>query len=52
MSKPISEEEYRKSMANRLKQWILGEEDPYLGNMESQPQQDLGPSQKVLTRHK
>ena len=51
MSKPISEEEYRKSMSNRLKQWILGEEDPYLGNMESQPQNDLTPSPKVLARH-
>lgn len=52
MSKPISEEEYRKSMANRMKQWLLGEEDPYLGNMESQPQKDLSPNQKLLNRHK
>ncbi len=52
MSKPISEEEFRKRMTSRMKQWLLGEEDPYLGNMESQPQQDLTPSQKVLSRHK
>lgn len=52
MSKPISEEEFRKSMSNRLKQWLLGEEDPYLGNMESQPQEDLLPNQKTLNLHK
>lgn len=52
MSKPISEEEFRKSMSNRLKQWLLGEEDPYLGNMESQPQDDSLPNQKLLNRHK
>ena len=52
MSKPISEEEFRKSMANRVKQWLLGEEDPFLGNMESQPHRDLTPNQKLLTRHK
>ena len=52
MSKPISEEEFKKRMTSRMKQWLLGEEDPYLGNMESQPQQDLAPSQKVLSRHK
>lgn len=39
MSKPISEDEFRKGIANRMKQWLLGEEDPYLGNMESRPQE-------------
>ncbi|MBQ8802986.1 MAG: hypothetical protein IJZ53_05055 [Tyzzerella sp.] len=52
MSKPISEEEYRKGMANRLKQWILGEEDPLLGNMEIQQQNEYVPNQKMLRRHK
>lgn len=34
MSKPISEEEYRKRLTARMKGWITGAKDPYLGNME------------------
>jgi len=52
MSKPISEEEYKKSMTKRLKQWIMGEEDPYLGNMELQPQGEYEPNQRMIKRHK
>ena len=52
MSKPISEEEYKKSILKRMKQWIMGEEDPYLGNMELQPQGEYIPNQRVLRRHK
>ncbi len=52
MSKPISEEEYKKRMTHRLKTWIMGEEDPYLGNMEIQPQDEYKLSKKVLRRHK
>ncbi len=36
MSKPISEEEYKKRLTARIKGWITGEKDPYLGNMELQ----------------
>lgn len=52
MSKPISEEEYRQGMRNRLKQWILGEEDPYLGNVEIQEQGEYAPNAKIVRRHK
>lgn len=52
MSRPISEEEYKRHMANRLKKWIMGEEDPYLGNVEIQPQEEYVLSKKVLRRHK
>lgn len=36
MSKPISEEEYKMRLTARIKGWITGEKDPYLGNMEIQ----------------
>ncbi len=52
MSKPISEEEYRKRLMNRMKKWLKGEEDPYLGNVEIQPQRDNLPSQSLLRSHK
>lgn len=51
MSKPISEEEYKKRLANRLKQWIKGEEDPYLGNVEVQEQDEYEPNKKMLRKH-
>lgn len=38
MSRLLSEEEYRKTKAFRLKRWYHGEKDPYLGKVELQPQ--------------
>lgn len=52
MSRPISEEEFKKSMRNRMKQWLLGEEDPYLGNVEIQTQNEYVPNQRLLRKHK
>ena len=52
MSKPISEEEYRRRMTSRLKNWIAGEEDPYLGNVEIQPQGEYKPNERLRRRHK
>lgn len=52
MSKPISEEEYKRRMTNRLKQWIMGEEDPFLGNMELQPQEEMKPNVNLIRRHR
>lgn len=37
MSRPIPEEEYGKRIGGALRQWICGEKDPYLGNMEVIP---------------
>lgn len=51
MSKPISEEEYRKSMANRMKKWILGEGDDYLDNMDGQHHVEYIPNQSLIHRH-
>lgn len=40
MSKPKSEQEYRKTNAFRFFRWLSGEKDPYLGNMEMKPQEE------------
>ncbi|MBR5127676.1 MAG: hypothetical protein IKU69_04520 [Roseburia sp.] len=51
MSRPVSEEEYKKKLFNRVHQWIRGEADPYLGNIETREQRDYTPNAKVLERH-
>lgn len=38
MSRLLSEEEYRKTKAFKVKRWYSGERDMYLGNMELKPQ--------------
>ena len=38
MSKPIPQEEYNKKPLTRLLQWISGDIDPLMENMEIQPQ--------------
>lgn len=52
MSKPISEEEYNKRLLNRMKQWVKGEQDPYIGNVEVHEQVDHTPDDSVLKSHK
>lgn len=37
MSKKVSQQEYEKKWRNKTKQWIRGEADPYIGNVESLP---------------
>lgn len=51
MSKKISEEEYKKHLSIRFRNWISGKYDPYLGNMEIQPQEDYIPDEKMLQKH-
>lgn len=51
MSKQISEEEYKKRMLVRMKNWISGEKDPFLGNMEIVPQREYTPDEKRLRRY-
>ncbi|EET58126.1 putative monovalent cation/H+ antiporter subunit B [Marvinbryantia formatexigens DSM 14469] len=51
MSKQISEEEYKKRLLVRMRQWISGEKDPYLGNMEVVPQREYVPNEKKLQRY-
>lgn len=51
MSRPVSEEEYKKKLTNRVMQWISGEADPYIGNMETHEQRDRVPNKTVLERY-
>lgn len=52
MSKPISQEEYNKHILNRIERWVKGEEDPYLGNLESKIQQEYEPDPILIQKHK
>lgn len=52
MSKPIPEEEYNRKPLTRLLQWIQGERDPYLNNMEIHKQREQMPSEGVLQEHR
>ena len=51
MSRPVSEEEYKKKLTNRVMQWISGEADPYIGNIETHEQRDRVPNKTVLERY-
>lgn len=51
MSRPIPEEEYNKKWLNRVRQWAEGEKDPYLENMEINPQKEYVPNPKKLRKH-
>lgn len=52
MSRPIPEKEYQKKWINRITQWIRGEADPYLGNVEMKVQDEYVPDTKVIESHK
>ena len=52
MSKPIPEEEYNKKPLTKLIQWVNGEQDPYLGNLETQPQQEFVPNERLVRKHR
>lgn len=52
MSKPVSEEEYNKKLSNRMIQWVTGERDIYMDNMDLQPHDTYVPNQKLLMKHK
>ena len=38
MSRLLSEEEYRKTKAYRMKRWYHGDKDPYISKVEMKPQ--------------
>ncbi len=52
MSRPVSEEEYKEKLHNRIHQWIRGEADPYLGNIETHEQKERVLNKSVLARYK
>ncbi|MCM1268412.1 MAG: hypothetical protein NC302_10950 [Bacteroidales bacterium] len=51
MSKKKTPEAYRKTFAFRFFRWIGGEKDPYLGEVEMQPQEEYHVDPEALLRH-
>ena len=52
MSKPVPQEEYNKKPLTRLLQWISGDIDPFLENMETRQQQDYKPNEWLVRKHR
>lgn len=52
MSRPMTEEEYNKRLFNRVKRWVMGEADPYLGRVEIKEQKENTLSPEMLEQHK
>ena len=48
MSRKIPEEQYEKTRSYRLKQWLYGTKDPYLNNVEMQPQRPFEEDYEVV----
>lgn len=41
MSKRVPQEQYQKTLTYRLREWLAGSRDPFLGNMEMKPQKEF-----------
>ena len=52
MSKPIPEEEYNQKPLTRLMQWVSGDIDPFLENMETHKQRDQRPDEQLIRKHR
>ena len=52
MSRKIPQDELNKKSTYRLKQWLNGEMDTYVGLLEMQPQEEPSISESVLESHK
>lgn len=52
MSKKVSRQDYEKNPVNRMKQWIRGEADPYIGNVESGPKFRPKLNEKEVEKHR
>lgn len=51
MSKKVPREQYEKTMSYRLKIWLEGSRDPYVGNMEMKPQTACGEDETLHQRY-
>lgn len=51
MSKKKSTENYQKTFAFHFFSWLHGEKDPYLGNVEMQPQKEYETDPEMVLRH-
>lgn len=52
MSKQVSEQEYKKTRSYRMKQWLDGTKDPYLGEVEMKPQKAFQEDKKTTQRRR
>lgn len=52
MSKPIPQEEYNKKPLTRLLQWIGGDIDPFMENMEVRPQRERKRNERLIRKHR
>lgn len=52
MSKLVPEEAYGAKTLTKVIRWAKGESDPYLGNVETRPQETYVPDQQLLREHK
>ena len=52
MSRKVSREQYEKTFSYRLKQWLEGSRDPYLGNVEMQKQEEFHEDEQVIEQRK
>ena len=52
MSKPIPEEEYNRKPLTPVIRWVMGEADPYLGNVEMRRPRDNAPSEGLVQSHR
>ena len=52
MSRKIPEEEYKKTLSYRFKQWLDGTKDPYLNNVEMKPQEEFHEDYEGVTERK
>ena len=52
MSRPIPEEEYNRKPLTPIIRWIMGEADPYLGNVEMRKPRDNAPSERLVQSHR
>ena len=52
MSKPIAQEEYNRKPLTRLIQWVNGEADPFLDNMETRQNREQLPNERLIRKHR
>ena len=52
MSKPIAQEEYNRKPLTRLIQWVNGEADPFLDNMETHQNREQIPNERLIRKHR
>lgn len=52
MSRKIPEEEYRKTLSGRFRQWLDGTKDPFLGEVEMKKQEPFREPEQVVRRRK